>query len=419
MTGGNDSSTGAGPTTNPPTTTNPTTSNGTDSGGPGGDCCAAHAAAGCDDMACQDAVCMQDQFCCAFEWDMGCADIAATACAGCGGMATDTGASTGAMDTGNPTGGMDDCCTPTPGTPGCAGNPPLETCVCAIDDFCCMMEWDQQCVNEAVQSCGAACRGAGGDCCMAGAAPGCSEATCVGEVCAIDGFCCGQQWDGICANQAAGICDVCGAGMGDCCVANPGTQGCMDDACVNAVCGEFGADPSCCTVEWTQACADLAAQDCAGCGGGGTGMGTGGGGGGDCCAPNGSPGCDDATCEAAVCAFDPFCCNTEWDAQCAGEAGMACPVLCGGGATGGGSGGGMFTCDVGAIAGCTDEDPATCTCEACDPGGGCQNSEDCTCPDCAADGFCSNPANCNNDGLCDPYFEGCVCGDCADHPLCP
>jgi hypothetical protein len=44
---------------------------------------------------------------------------------------------------------------------------------------------------------------------------------------------------------------------------------------------------------------------------------------------------------------------------------------------------------------------------------------DCTCPECAADAFCSDPNNCQNDGVCDPFLEGCVCADCADHPQCP
>jgi hypothetical protein len=42
------------------------------------------------------------------------------------------------------------------------------------------------------------------------------------------------------------------------------------------------------------------------------------GGGSDCCVDNGTPGCDDAACEAAVCDCDPFCCDSAWDAFCAG-----------------------------------------------------------------------------------------------------
>jgi hypothetical protein len=48
----------------------------------------------------------------------------------------------------------------------------------------------------------------------------------------------------------------------------------------------------------------------------------------DCCSANGSAGCDDATCEAAVCAEDPFCCNTDWDGVCANAAIALCPLQC-------------------------------------------------------------------------------------------
>jgi hypothetical protein len=44
--------------------------------------------------------------------------------------------------------------------------------------------------------------------------------------------------------------------------------------------------------------------------------------------------------------------------------------------------------------------------------------DDCTCADCASDMFCNDPANCNEDGVCQPGQEGCMCSDCADHPQC-
>jgi hypothetical protein len=58
--------------------------------------------------------------------------------------------------------------------------------------------------------------------------------------------------------------------------------------------------------------------------------GGGGGGEGDCCAPHGTPACEDPACTAAVCADDPFCCDVEWDQICADAAFILCPVLCGG-----------------------------------------------------------------------------------------
>lgn len=41
---------------------------------------------------------------------------------------------------------------------------------------------------------------------------------------------------------------------------------------------------------------------------------------GDCCAPNGTPGCDDVDCCETMCAIDAYCCETVWDSICAAEA---------------------------------------------------------------------------------------------------
>jgi hypothetical protein len=49
---------------------------------------------------------------------------------------------------------------------------------------------------------------------------------------------------------------------------------------------------------------------------------------GDCCASNGSPGCEHATTCACVCAIDPFCCDVTWDAQCAAQAQDVCGLIC-------------------------------------------------------------------------------------------
>ena len=54
---------------------------------------------------------------------------------------------------------------------------------------------------------------------------------------------------------------------------------------------------------------------------------------GDCCAENGSAGCDDSAIVDCVCALDPYCCDTEWDELCIqdlaiGQCGLECP-LCG------------------------------------------------------------------------------------------
>jgi len=49
---------------------------------------------------------------------------------------------------------------------------------------------------------------------------------------------------------------------------------------------------------------------------------------GDCCSANGTPGCNDAHCCQAVCAFDPFCCDVQWDVGCAQWACDVCVGTC-------------------------------------------------------------------------------------------
>ncbi|MEK6676258.1 MAG: right-handed parallel beta-helix repeat-containing protein [Planctomycetota bacterium] len=48
----------------------------------------------------------------------------------------------------------------------------------------------------------------------------------------------------------------------------------------------------------------------------------------NCCGARSGRGCDDAECEAAVCAEDPFCCNDIWDRTCARRTVCICGNLC-------------------------------------------------------------------------------------------
>jgi hypothetical protein len=82
--------------------------------------------------------------------------------------------------------------------------------------------------------------------------------------------------------------------------------------------------------------------------------------------------------------------------------------------------GDSFTCTNLATsrAQCSIANQNGCVCYGCpNPNGICENNEDCVCPDCTNESFCGG-SNCENDGLCDPYFEGCSCADCAGHPAC-
>ena len=49
----------------------------------------------------------------------------------------------------------------------------------------------------------------------------------------------------------------------------------------------------------------------------------------DCCEIHGDPGCDNADCEAAICAVLPSCCDTTWDITCATLVNFLCdPGIC-------------------------------------------------------------------------------------------
>ena len=51
-----------------------------------------------------------------------------------------------------------------------------------------------------------------GDCCLANTTPSCNDEACCNSVCAADAFCCDVEWDQVCADQAAFLCGACGAG---------------------------------------------------------------------------------------------------------------------------------------------------------------------------------------------------------------
>ncbi len=107
-----------------------------------------------------------------------------------------------------------------------------------------------------------------------------------------------------------------GGGGSNCCFQHI-TPGCDNPGCENAVCS---IDPLCCLSEWDSICAGEAATLCNElCGSPGS----------NCCSPHGGIGCEDQSCENAVCTLDPFCCRVKWDSVCAGEAADLCEV-CGG-----------------------------------------------------------------------------------------
>ncbi len=117
-----------------------------------GDCCVADDSAGCEDAAVTQCTCDLDltgvlvggfpepSDCCSGDWTAECASLAATQCGA--EACTFTG------------GGS--CCIGDSEEPGCDVEP-VQDCVCAFDDFCCGMEWDDVCVAKAELFCFAEC----------------------------------------------------------------------------------------------------------------------------------------------------------------------------------------------------------------------------------------------------------------------
>lgn len=260
-------------------------------------------------------------------------------------------------------------------TPGCDR---LQCCtlVCYHDPFCCDVNWDQQCANQAIENC-VSCGNPNTDsCAVVHETPFCNDADCCEAVCDIDNFCCSTAWDATCvahAQQVCGLpcdgqcpgdfnddgevsggdlgimlarwnsvgcadlngdgtvnggdlglllaifgsCNECGrAGNPDCFSASE-YVGCEDAACCELVCA---ANEACCDTMWDGACAGLAMQLCQSCSNPTNGS---------CFEKHASPNCNDPACCSLVCAVDPACCQAAWDQACISHAFKLCGTSCG------------------------------------------------------------------------------------------
>ncbi|MCE2885670.1 MAG: M12 family metallo-peptidase [Planctomycetaceae bacterium] len=255
--------------------------------------------------------------------------------------------------------------------------------VCALDAFCCGIEWDSICANRALSTCIDCGTPGAGSPYIAHENPGCNDLTCCAKVCSEDPYCCNTTWDGYCVSEAESLCrsgmscadarliftasslqfntgeaapaaDISSCGTGDTravwrkiipvCGGVTRIRVCTDFAEAQIVLTVFsscgGEEIACSTTNFS------------GCGSGnvhldvllGTGqyyylrIATVGGAtaagsleiscnavcgtGGSCTSaqPFGSKGCAVAECCATVCNIDPYCCDTSWDIVCAGEA---------------------------------------------------------------------------------------------------
>jgi hypothetical protein len=156
-----------------------------------GDCCAAHDGVGCNDATCKNCVCDLDADCCTegLGWDAQCVDEANVECA----------ASCTCEVAGT-------CCEQHFDTVGCDDRR-CQDCVCTLDESCCTEGWDARCADEAGHECQERCMGCGpSDCCDVREQGGCSDDACQTCVCAVDDFCCSGAWDGTCVDIADNNC---------------------------------------------------------------------------------------------------------------------------------------------------------------------------------------------------------------------
>ena len=286
---------------------------------PGGDCCTVHEGSRCDDETCTSCVCAVDSNCCNGPWDDFCVETARTVdecqpqCSFCSPLPT-----VGPLPT--PTPGP--CCEARTLNPGC-NESVCESCVCDVDENCCLDTWDEVCTIIAVEECAFSCDcPQDGDCCEASEGFGCGDRRCQECVLGLDPDCvdpfseeceCGNLWDANCASQAQLECAL-DCPCGDCCSENlDEVPGCGVKTCQDCVCE---ADPNCCSDDpdlfWDAQCAAVAREDCSvecPCG--------------DCCLQQQVAGCGEEVCQECVCALDSNCCDADegiWDGICVAQA---------------------------------------------------------------------------------------------------
>ncbi|MBW2535487.1 MAG: hypothetical protein JRI55_28600 [Deltaproteobacteria bacterium] len=200
--------------------------------------------ASCDP--CAQTVCNIDAYCCDTAWDATCVDEAGQYCGQCGGSGSGC--------------AHDEC------DEGVALSASCSACasqVCNVDDYCCDTEWDSYCVDYADQYCGG-CGGSSScahDECVAGVMLDASCSSCATAVCNDDPYCCNTEWDNTCIDGADALCGgICYGGSGcahDECVEGVALNASCS-ACAQAVCA---VDSFCCDDEWDVYCVDTAEQE--------------------------------------------------------------------------------------------------------------------------------------------------------------
>ena len=352
-----------------------------------GDCQKSKATPMCDDAACCNAVCTIDPTCCTVQWDNSCAVLGISLCivpsstpSGDDWECPCEGSCFEARPEDDPKPGCDDasCC----------------AAICNVDELCCTVNWDAECVLLADFYCGSGLQCGSfstGSCLESSETPFCDDSVCCQAVCAIDPSCCINTWDSFCVATAFDRCRRgCGVATAGSCFFPHLSPGCSDGDCCVEVCDD---DPLCCTLVWDSTCAEAALIACEPpeCGDFPAG---------DCCLPNGTPSCNDKRCCDDVCSDDPFCCDTTWDDGCVQLARQSTRCDCGanwdcGDPCAGGC------CVPNGTPKCDDEDCCEAVC-----------LEDSFCCDVTWDLVCANMARANES--CTGPEDACpapVCGD--------
>ncbi|HRX84001.1 MAG TPA: right-handed parallel beta-helix repeat-containing protein, partial [Phycisphaerae bacterium] len=304
---------------------------------------------------------------------------------------------------------LHDCCDDLHGA-GCSLSP-IEQCVCAVDPYCCAVEWDRLCA-QAVEplACGVCpisldcnldtipdeCQE---DCNANGVPDDCDIAAGSSADCNDDDV--PDECQGGCnQNGVPDACDILAGTSADC------DQNGVPDECEGG-CNNNGVPDICDVAAGTSAdCnANNVPDECeGGCNANGipdeceiaTVH--------DCCSTQHGPGCNRPEIEACVCAHDAYCCNVNWDRSCTalvedGTCG-ACPLV--------------EDCNANAIPDeCeVDNGQSAGTCCTTGHGAGCSDPEVEACV-CAIDSFC---CEFDWDSICVEWVTLFECGSCGGAP---
>jgi hypothetical protein len=143
--------------------------------------------------------------------------------------------------------------------------------VCAQDSYCCSDAWDATCVGEVADYCAGGCGGqsscAHGPC-VVGDALDANCSACATAVCAADSFCCNSSWDDVCVAEAQGITECAaecagGCAHSECTTGAPPADAPLDAGCSACATAVCALDPYCCESGWDQTCVDEAIAEAA------------------------------------------------------------------------------------------------------------------------------------------------------------